>query len=156
MPRLRTAAGVLATAAAAAFAAPILTQDHARTPPPVDFTYQVRPLLSDRCFRCHGPDAGKRKAELRLDIREGALKPLEDEGWAIVKPGEPDKSELVRRIHSYLDDDVMPPADAHLSLSDEEKALLTRWVAEGADYRPHAARLLRAWSNAESPVDCAA
>ena len=136
MPRLRTAVGALATAAAAAFAAPASTQDHARALPPVDFTYQVRPLLSDRCFRCHGPDAGKRKAELRLDTRDGALKALED-GWAIVKPGDPDRSELVRRIHSYLDDDVMPPPDAHLALSEEEKALLTRWVAEGADYRPH-------------------
>jgi hypothetical protein len=102
----------------------------------VDFNTRIRPLLSDRCFRCHGPDAAKRQAELRLDKREGALKALDDE-WAVVKPGDPDRSELVRRIHSFLDDELMPPPDSHLALSDDEKALLTRWVAEGAEYRPH-------------------
>ncbi len=68
----------------------------ARPLPRIDFTYQIRPLLSDRCFRCHGPDAGKRKAKLRLDTREGILKKLDDagKGWAVVKPGDPDKSEL--------------------------------------------------------------
>ena len=65
----------------------------------VDFSFQIRPLLSDRCFRCHGPDASKRKAKLRLDTREGAFKDIDD-GWAIVKPGDPEKSELVRRIYS--------------------------------------------------------
>src|SRR5215203_2386162 len=99
----------------------------------VDFTSQIRPLLSDRCFRSHGPDASRRKAELRLDIREGAFKKLQA-GWAVVKPGDPAKSELVRRITTDDIEDAMPPADSHLSLSDDEKALLTRWVAEGADY----------------------
>ena len=102
----------------------------------VDFSFQIRPLLSDRCFRCHGPDASKRKAKLRLDTREGAFKDIED-GWSIVKPGDPGKSELIRRINSYLEDDVMPPPESHLSLSEAEKALLKRWVAEGADYKPH-------------------
>ncbi len=102
---------------------------------PVDFTTQIRPLLSDRCFRCHGPDAGKRKAELRLDQPAGAFKAL-DHGWAVVKPGQPERSELVRRIFAE-DDDMMPPFESHLSLSDAEKALLRRWVEEGADYRPH-------------------
>jgi hypothetical protein len=108
-------------------------------PAPVDFTTQIRPLLSDRCFRCHGPDAGKRKAELRLDVPAGALKNL-DNGWAVVKPGNPERSELVRRIFAD-DDDMMPPSESHLSLSDAEKALLLRWVKEGADYRPHWALL---------------
>src|SRR5215204_4277617 len=65
--------------------------------PRVDFTGQIRPLLSDRCFRCHGPDASRRKAELRLDLRAGAFKKL-PAGWAIVTPGDPAKSELIRRI----------------------------------------------------------
>jgi len=105
----------------------------------VDFSYQIRPLLSDRCFRCHGPDARKRKAKLRLDMREGALKALPElgKGWAVVKPGDPEKSELVRRIFTGDEDDRMPPPESHLSLSAAEKALLKRWVIEGGDYRPH-------------------
>jgi hypothetical protein len=102
----------------------------------VGFNSQIRPLLSDRCFRCHGPDAAKRKAKLRLDMREGVFKDIGD-GWAIVKPGDPDTSELIRRTHSDLEDDVMPPPDSHLALSAADKALLTRWVVEGADYQPH-------------------
>jgi hypothetical protein len=102
----------------------------------VDFTREIRPLLSDRCFRCHGPDASRRKAELRLDVREGAFKKL-PAGWAIVKPGDPAKSELIRRITTSDVEDMMPPGDSHLSLSEAEIALLTRWVAEGAEYRPH-------------------
>jgi hypothetical protein len=102
----------------------------------VDFTRQIRPLLSDRCFRCHGPDSAKRKAKLRLDLAEGALKTLED-GWAIVKPRDPDLSELVRRISSDDPDEMMPPPESHLILTPEEKSLLKRWVAEGADYKPH-------------------
>ena len=102
----------------------------------VDFNYQIRPLLSDRCFRCHGPDAAARKAKLRLDRRDDALRLL-DEGWAIVKPFDPDRSELVRRITTDDEDDRMPPIESHLSLSAAERALLTRWVKEGAEYQPH-------------------
>ena len=102
----------------------------------VDFSFQIRPLLSDRCFRCHGPDASKRRAKLRLDTREGVFKDIGD-GWAVVKPGDPASSELVRRITTDFEDDVMPPAESHLSLSEQEKALLKRWVLEGAEYKPH-------------------
>jgi len=102
----------------------------------VDFNFQIRPLLSDRCFRCHGPDSGSRKAKLRLDQRDGALKELED-GWAIVRPGNLEKSELIRRILTDDEDDVMPPADSHLSLTAAEKELIKRWVLEGAEYNPH-------------------
>jgi hypothetical protein len=111
-----------------------LTAQRATTP--IDFSFQIRPLLSDRCFRCHGPDASKRKAKLRLDTREGALKDIGD-GWFIIKPGDPASSELVRRITSDFEDDVMPPPESHLSLSEAEKALLRRWVLEGAEYKPH-------------------
>ena len=98
---------------------------------------EVRRLLSDRCFTCHGPDAAKRKAKLRLDTREGLFKPL-DEGMAVVAPGDLAKSELVRRIGlDAQHDDVMPPADSHLSLTAGEKELLRDWVAAGAAYRGH-------------------
>ena len=129
----------------AAPAAPPSRSDQARSGEagsdsrPVDFSYQIRPLLSDRCFRCHGPDAGKRKAKLRLDMREGMLKKLDDagKGWAVVKPRDPEKSELIRRIFTDDEDDRMPPPESHLTLSAADKAMLKRWVVEGAEYRPH-------------------
>ncbi len=130
--------GVAATVTAAVFAVAVLGGQTATVrQQTVDFTTQIRPLLSDRCFRCHGPDASKRKKELRLDTPAGAFRALEDaDGWAVVKPGHPERSELIRRIFAD-DDDMMPPYESHLSLSDAEKALLLRWVKEGADYRPH-------------------
>jgi hypothetical protein len=137
MIAVRSCGGV---ALAIAVLATLGIADERATPPAstsrVDFTRQIRPLLSDRCFRCHGPDASRRKAKLRLDLREGAFKKL-DGGWAVVKPGDPSKSELVRRITTDDTDDMMPPPESKLSLTDDEKALLTRWVAEGAEYRPH-------------------
>jgi hypothetical protein len=104
--------------------------------PPIDFNYQIRPLLSDRCFRCHGPDSGSRKAKLRLDQRAGALKELEA-GMAVIKPGDPEHSELIQRIFTGNEDDLMPPPDSHLALTAAEKELLKRWVSQGADYQAH-------------------
>ena len=112
----------------------------------IDFNFQVRPLLSDRCFKCHGPDEKARKAKLRLDLREGILKELED-GWAVVKPGDPAKSEMVRRIFATDDDDLMPPPKSNLKLSAAEKELLKNWIAQGAEIKPH-------WSlNRVQPVE---
>jgi hypothetical protein len=113
---------------------------HAAETGKVDFNFQIRPLLSDRCYRCHGPDSGSRKAKLRLDTRDGALKELED-GIAIVKPGDLAHSELIRRIITDNEDDLMPPPDSHLSLTAAEKELLKRWVFEGAEYKAHWAYL---------------
>ncbi len=96
----------------------------------VDFTRDVRPILSRHCFKCHGFDDKARKAKLRLDVRENALKK------AIV-PGKPDDSELVRRIFATADDEIMPPPAAKLPLSDAEKQTLKRWVAAGAEYQMH-------------------
>lgn len=103
--------------------------------PKVDFNFQVRPLLSDRCFACHGPDEKARKKKLRLDTREGLFKELED-GVAVVKPGDVAKSELVRRIVA-TDDDQMPPEKSNLKLSEAEKETLKRWVEQGAEYKSH-------------------
>ena len=110
----------------------------------IDFDRDIRPLLSDRCFRCHGPDAAKREAELRLDVRAGLFRRM-GAGWAVVKAGDPAKSELVRRIFTDDLEDMMPPGASNLSLTDGEKALLKRWVAEGAAYRSH-------WSFAPVPT----
>jgi len=102
----------------------------------VDFNFQVRPLLSDRCFKCHGPDEKARKKKLRLDLREGMFRKLDD-GFAVVRPGNTNKSELIRRIFATDPDDQMPPPDSQLKLSVVEKDLLLRWVAQGAEFKPH-------------------
>ena len=102
----------------------------------IDFNFQIRPLLSDRCYRCHGPDAGARKAKMRLDTLEGSRKELDD-GWQVIKPGDISKSELIRRIYATNEDDVMPLPSSNLTLSPAEKDLLKRWIAEGAEYKAH-------------------
>ena len=96
----------------------------------LDYDAAIRPILSDRCFVCHGPDEGTRKADLRLDRAEGAV-----ESGAIV-PGKPDESELIARVHA-TDDTRMPPKSSNLALTAEERARLRRWIAEGAEYKPH-------------------
>ena len=101
----------------------------------VDFDRDVRPILSENCFHCHGPDAKKRKARLRLDTHEGATQ--ERRGWAAVVPGDPDESELIQRVEAEHEDDVMPPRESHRSLSVEEKRTLRRWVEAGAPWSRH-------------------
>ena len=98
---------------------------------PVDFNRDIRPILSENCFYCHGQDAAKRQADLRLDVREAAL-----EAGAVV-PGEPGASTLLERVHSSDPDILMPPPDSNRQLSAEQKQLLERWIAEGGVYEPH-------------------
>ncbi|MEZ4701899.1 MAG: DUF1553 domain-containing protein [Rhodothermales bacterium] len=118
------------------------TQSTPALPAVVDFNFHVKPILSDRCFKCHGPDEKTREAGFRLDTREGALAALMDEDgnptdrYAIV-PGAPDRSELVARIHHTDPEERMPPADSKLSLSPNEIAILERWIAQGADWKEH-------------------
>jgi hypothetical protein len=97
----------------------------------LDYNFQIRPLLADRCFVCHGPDANKRKAKLRLDQPESAL------GRGVIVPGRPDESPVMTRITSSDAHEHMPPAKSNLSLSQDEIALIRRWIAEGAEYKPH-------------------
>jgi hypothetical protein len=104
--------------------------------PKVDFNRDVRPLLSDNCFACHGPDTQKIKGGLRLDQRDAALKPAKSGKVALV-PGKPDESELVKRILTEDADDQMPPAESHKSLTQAQKELFKRWIAEGAEYQGH-------------------
>ena len=103
---------------------------------PLGYNRDVRPILSDKWFKCHGPHAAARKAKLRLDLREDALREHGSGGTPIV-PGKPDQSELVLRIEAKDPDDRMPPLDSHLSLSSKEIATLRQWIAEGAAYEPH-------------------
>ena len=104
----------------------------------VDFNFQVRPILADRCFKCHGPDEKARKAKLRLDLSESAYAIRDPKtGTKAIVPGHPEQSELYRRITATDDDDRMPPPASNLSLNDKEKELLKRWIKEGAQYKPH-------------------
>ncbi len=103
---------------------------------PLDYNRDVRPILAEKCFKCHGPDARAREAKLRLDVRAEAITARHDGTFAIV-PGKPGESEVVWRIESKHDDERMPPADSNLTLSLAERSVLRRWIAEGAEYRPH-------------------
>ena len=101
-----------------------------------DFTREVRPILSRYCFKCHGPDDKARKAELRLDIRDLALKPSESGDVAIV-PGKPDASALVKHIFSTDPEELMPPPAAKIPITQEQKEILRKWIAAGAEYKQH-------------------
>jgi len=102
----------------------------------LDFNRDIRPILSDNCFACHGFDAKKRKAGLRLDVPEGAYQPNKD-GVVAVKPRDVNGSELWKRIVTSDADDLMPPADSHKKLTAAQRETLKRWIGEGAPYKPH-------------------
>lgn len=103
---------------------------------PVDFNRDIRPILSDQCFACHGPDNNHRKAGLRLDLEAEALGEFKPGKRAFV-PGDTAASLAVARVDSTDPDEVMPPADSGKSLSEEQRELLRRWVAEGAQWKQH-------------------
>jgi len=124
MNRTRSVLGALGCVAALA-AGPV------RAGEPIDYNRDIRPILSDRCFACHGPDKNHRKADLRLDVRDAAL---EHEAFV---PGKPDESELVSRVFSDDPDELMPPRSMNKPLTDAQKDLLKRWVAAGAPYADH-------------------
>jgi hypothetical protein len=102
----------------------------------VSFNRDIRPVLSDNCFACHGPDANKRKAKLRLDTREGVFDKRGDDDPAVV-PGKLDKSLLWSRITTTNLDDRMPPLDSHKELKPEQIALFKKWIVQGAPWQGH-------------------
>lgn len=101
----------------------------------IRFNRDIRPILSDKCFFCHGPDANHREADLRFDVEEVAKSDLG--GYFAIVPGSPGESELVERITSDDGDERMPPPESGKELTDDEIDLLRRWIAEGAEYEPH-------------------
>ncbi len=113
-----------------------LSSSPARAERPVSFNRDIRPIMSDTCFHCHGFDAKKREAKLRLDVREEALKEAES-GEIPIVPGKPEESEIIRRIFTSDKDDLMPPPKAHKELTQAQKETIRRWVAEGAKYEAH-------------------
>ena len=112
----------------------------------INFNRDVRLILSDKCFRCHGPDEAAREAEPRLDD-EKPVKEVRD-GNVIVRPGDLAGSELIRRISSDDESEIMPPHESNKPLTEKEKQMLRQWVAEGAKWSQH-------WAY-ESPVRHAA
>ena len=95
----------------------------------IDFNKEIRPILSNHCFECHGPDNATRQADLRLDLQASAM--------SVITPGKIKRSELIHRIESHDQDVMMPPADAKRPLTDQQRKLLTDWVREGAEYQQH-------------------
>ncbi len=102
----------------------------------VDFSRDISPILSDNCYACHGPDAAHRKAGLRFDLKESALAQLKSDNYAIV-PGDLDKSELIARILTKDEDDIMPPIDSGKQLTEAQIDLLKRWIVQGAEWKSH-------------------
>jgi cytochrome c553 len=101
----------------------------------LDFNRDIRPILSDNCFACHGFDAKKRKADLRLDTPEGAYAAID--GVFPIKPGDPAASSILHRALSTDEDDVMPPPETNKKLTTAQIDLLKQWIAEGAEYQKH-------------------
>ncbi|MGB8169338.1 MAG: DUF1553 domain-containing protein [Chthoniobacteraceae bacterium] len=113
---------------------PSVTQ--AAAVPEVRFNRDVRPIFADKCFACHGFDAKKRKGDLRLDTWEGATRES-DEGLRAIVPGDLEKSEVWQRILSTDKDEVMPPPEAHKTLTPVERETIKRWISQGAKYQKH-------------------
>ncbi len=112
--------------------------DDGGVPDVVDFNFHVRPILSDKCFKCHGPDANKREAGLRLDTEEGAFAALkEDPSKHVIVAGNPLESALYQRIIASDTSILMPPPSANLSLTQTEIAILKKWIQQGATYKKH-------------------
>ncbi|MEM6631695.1 MAG: DUF1549 domain-containing protein, partial [Bacteroidota bacterium] len=107
-------------------------------PEVVDFNYHIKPILSDRCFACHGPDANKREAGLRLDLPEDVFAELpENPGKHAIVQKNINRSEIFQRIISQDSSELMPPPESNLALSTYEKALIAKWIKQGAVYKPH-------------------
>lgn len=100
---------------------------------PIQFSRDIQPILAENCFACHGPDPKSRKANLRLDLREDALRKDDP----IILPGKSAQSELIKRVTSTDPDDVMPPPDSHRKLTPQQVAALKRWIDEGAGWGQH-------------------
>jgi hypothetical protein len=107
-------------------------------PQSVSFNAHIRPILSDKCFSCHGFDSTTREENLRLDTEEGAFAALDsDASQHAIVPGNTEKSAVWQRITTTDEEDMMPPPDFHKPLSEKEKDLITRWIEQGAKYQQH-------------------
>ncbi len=131
MPQLVCLRGIVATV----FICLLSSAEPLRAAEPVDFNRDIRSVLSNTCFKCHGPDEAERQADLRFDTREGALADLA--GHAAIVPGQPGASEILKRITSTDPEVMMPPPGAGRRVTPQEAELIRRWIAEGAHYSVH-------------------
>ncbi|MCO6455198.1 MAG: DUF1553 domain-containing protein [Pirellulaceae bacterium] len=104
---------------------------HAAGEQPLEYNRDIRPILADKCFACHGPDSAARQADLRLDQRDAAIE------MGAIMPGDAEQSELLRRILSEDADEVMPPPETKKTVTARERELLARWIEQGAEYQLH-------------------
>jgi uncharacterized protein DUF1553/uncharacterized protein DUF1549/concanavalin A-like lectin/glucanase superfamily protein/cytochrome c len=116
-------------------AEPVLSGNTAPLPDKIEFNRDIRPFLSDTCFRCHGPDKNTREADLRLDLREAAI--ADRESIRPIVPGKPEASQAWLRVIAEGTDALMPPPKSNLKLTPRQKALFKRWIEQGAEYQPH-------------------
>ena len=112
---------------------PLAADESAR----VSFSREIQPILSNKCYFCHGPDEGKREAHLRLDTFEGATARLKDSDGSALVPGKTEASVMLKRMRSTDPEVVMPPPKSHLTMLPEEIALIERWIEQGAEYERH-------------------
>src|SRR4051812_36120272 len=118
---------------------PVRAAAHSPLPRVVDFNRDIRPILSDNCYACHGPDKNKRKADLRLDTRDGLLATGGDH--PLLTPGKPEQSELFRRITTADRNERMPDPRSGKSLGPRQIALVKKWIEQGAEWKGHWAYL---------------
>jgi flagellar biosynthesis chaperone FliJ len=131
---------------------PEITREYASLPEVIDFNYHVQPILSDRCYQCHGPDEKTRKADLRLDVEAIAFSKLES-GKRAFSPGNLYKSESAYRIIHQDPEILMPPPESNLSLTNREKAIIFKWIEQGAQWKKHWAFLPPKKQNPKSTND---
>jgi hypothetical protein len=131
---------------------PEITREYASLPEVIDFNYHVQPILSDRCYQCHGPDEKTRKADLRLDVEAIAFSKLES-GKRAFSPGKLYKSESAYRIIHQDPEILMPPPESNLSLTNREKAIIFKWIEQGAQWKKHWAFLPPKKQNPKSTND---
>ncbi len=133
--KLRLTVSLVSVCLAVASATALAATENKRLPAVVEFNRDVRPIFADTCFKCHGPDASKRKGKLRLDTREGAFS--NHEGVVPFVPGDLAKSEAWRRINATNSDDLMPPAESGIKLTAYQIKLLGLWIKQGAKFSEH-------------------
>lgn len=107
-------------------------------PAVVDYNFHIKPIISDRCFKCHGPDENTREANFRLDTRDGMFAAIgEQKDHFAILPGQPDSSAILHRLTTENPDDRMPPPESNLSVSEYEIALIRKWIEQGANWKKH-------------------